>query len=220
VESEHSNGFHAPQEATRILGEAIDFARQGQTTLRPLRRAAGGPAPVTLEALVQNRHLFLRFLEKRVGDRATAEDILQEGFGRAAARIEDLREGDSVTAWFFRILRNAVVDHYRRHAASQRALEAFGRELEKAQPGTDVHDAVCQCVTRLAATLKPEYAEALARIEIEGVSVAAFAAEQGITANNAAVRVFRARQALRKQVLQSCGACAAAGCGDCHCRSS
>lgn len=28
--SENSNGFHAPQEAARILGEAIDFARQGQ----------------------------------------------------------------------------------------------------------------------------------------------------------------------------------------------
>ena len=37
VESENSNGFHAPQEATRILGEAIDLLRQGQLTLRPLR---------------------------------------------------------------------------------------------------------------------------------------------------------------------------------------
>ena len=27
-------GFHAPQEAARILGEAIDFARQGQIALR------------------------------------------------------------------------------------------------------------------------------------------------------------------------------------------
>ncbi len=36
VESENSNGFHAPQEATRILGEAIDAARKGQVALRPL----------------------------------------------------------------------------------------------------------------------------------------------------------------------------------------
>jgi nitrite reductase (cytochrome c-552) len=26
-------GFHAPQEAARILGEAIDYARQGQLAL-------------------------------------------------------------------------------------------------------------------------------------------------------------------------------------------
>ena len=35
VESENSNGFHAPQEAARILGEAIDYLRQGQLALRP-----------------------------------------------------------------------------------------------------------------------------------------------------------------------------------------
>jgi nitrite reductase (cytochrome c-552) len=33
VEAENSTGFHAPQEAARILGEAIDFARQGQLAL-------------------------------------------------------------------------------------------------------------------------------------------------------------------------------------------
>jgi nitrite reductase (cytochrome c-552) len=40
VESENSNGFHAPQEATRILGDAIDLFRQGQLSLRPRRWAA------------------------------------------------------------------------------------------------------------------------------------------------------------------------------------
>jgi nitrite reductase (cytochrome c-552) len=34
VEAENSTGFHAPQEATRILGESIDFSRQGQIALR------------------------------------------------------------------------------------------------------------------------------------------------------------------------------------------
>ena len=33
VSAENSMGFHAPQEAARILGEAIDYARQGQLEL-------------------------------------------------------------------------------------------------------------------------------------------------------------------------------------------
>ncbi|MGE3959004.1 MAG: ammonia-forming cytochrome c nitrite reductase subunit c552 [Vicinamibacterales bacterium] len=37
VESENSNGFHAPEEAARILGDAIDYVRQGQVALRELR---------------------------------------------------------------------------------------------------------------------------------------------------------------------------------------
>lgn len=35
VEAENSTGFHAPQEAARILGLAIDFSRKGQNALRP-----------------------------------------------------------------------------------------------------------------------------------------------------------------------------------------
>jgi len=34
VNAENSMGFHAPQEASRILGEAIDYARQGQLSAR------------------------------------------------------------------------------------------------------------------------------------------------------------------------------------------
>ena len=36
VEAENSTGFHAPQEAARILGESMDLARQGQISLRDL----------------------------------------------------------------------------------------------------------------------------------------------------------------------------------------
>jgi RNA polymerase sigma-70 factor (ECF subfamily) len=44
-----------------------------------------------------------------------------------------------------------------------------------------------------------------------------FAGEAGITADNASVRVFRAREALRKQVKTSCGPCADHGCLECSC---
>ena len=37
VEAENSTGFHAPQEAGRILAESIDYARQGQLALRDAR---------------------------------------------------------------------------------------------------------------------------------------------------------------------------------------
>jgi nitrite reductase (cytochrome c-552) len=36
IEAENSMGFHAPQEAARILAESIDFSRRGQLTLRPV----------------------------------------------------------------------------------------------------------------------------------------------------------------------------------------
>jgi hypothetical protein len=44
-----------------------------------------------------------------------------------------------------------------------------------------------------------------------------YAAEAGISSSNAGVRVFRAREALRRQVVLSCGTCATHGCFDCSC---
>lgn len=38
IESENSTGFHAPQEAARILGESINFSRKGQVSLRGVTR--------------------------------------------------------------------------------------------------------------------------------------------------------------------------------------
>lgn len=49
IAAENSMGFHAPQDAARILGEAIDYARQGQLAVaaRPLPQAPATPAPST-----------------------------------------------------------------------------------------------------------------------------------------------------------------------------
>lgn len=41
VEAENSTGFHAPQEAARILGESIDFSRKAQNALHGSKSAAG-----------------------------------------------------------------------------------------------------------------------------------------------------------------------------------
>lgn len=169
--------------------------------------------------LVENHRQFLGFLEKRLNDRALAEDVLQDAFVKSIEKGEALRDEDSSIAWFYRMLRNAVIDQYRRSGTRNRALEGLAREMEgSVEPPPELHGAICGCVSRLATTLKPEYAQAIQRVEVDGVAVQDYASEAGITSNNAAVRVFRAREALRKQVKASCGTCAEHGCLDCMCK--
>ncbi|HSN24958.1 MAG TPA: sigma-70 family RNA polymerase sigma factor [Kofleriaceae bacterium] len=167
-------------------------------------------------ALVANHREFLAFVEKRVGNRATAEEILQDAFVRSMDKLDSVRE--TAIGWFYRVLRNAIIDHFRRNAAAARRHEAYAREA-------DAHDdelerVVCRCVAQLADTLKPEYAAALRRVEVDGLSVKDYADEAGISSNNAGVRIFRAREALRKQVARACGTCATHGCLDCSCDAS
>jgi RNA polymerase sigma-70 factor (ECF subfamily) len=44
-----------------------------------------------------------------------------------------------------------------------------------------------------------------------------YAVEAGMTANAAGVRLFRAREALKRRLVESCGTCADHGCLDCRC---
>jgi RNA polymerase sigma factor (sigma-70 family) len=171
-----------------------------------------------VDKLVGNHRQFLGFLERRLGSREDAEDILQAAFVKGIERGDSVRDGESGVAWFYRMLRNAVVDHHRRRGAAGRAMDAFARELDEAvEPAADVVKSVCACVRSLSDTLKPEYGDAIRRIDVEGMSVQSYAAEIGIAPNNAAVRVHRAREALRKRVKASCGTCADHGCLDCTC---
>ena len=174
-------------------------------------------SPEVVAVLVENHRRFLGFLEKRVGSREVAEDLLQETFVRGLPRAGQLRDEESVIAWFYRALRNALVDYYRKRAAESRALEGVARENSELIDDPELMDAVCKCAGSLLSTLQKPYAEALKEVDLGGRSVADYAKAAGITANNASVRLHRAREALRKSVVKCCGTCADHGCLDCSC---
>lgn len=57
VEAENSTGFHAPQEAMRILTESVDFSRKGQNSLKMLKtlQASNPGATPALRGAAANR---------------------------------------------------------------------------------------------------------------------------------------------------------------------
>lgn len=171
-------------------------------------------------ALVENYTRFLRFLQHRVGSREVAEDLLQDAFVRGIGRAASIRDDESVTAWFYRVLRNAVADHYRRQAVEARAhgrAAAIEDPFEEG-PDAELRDEICGCIAGLVDTLKPEYARALRRVDLDDAPLREWAAEEGITPNNAAVRLHRSRAALKRQVTRACGTCADHDCLDCRCK--
>ena len=178
--------------------------------------AADHPAPV--ETLLENHRAFLRYLERRVGDRALAEDILQDAFAKVVARPEQAPADEAIVPWFYRTLRNAAVDsfggvalltaHTRRSRASLKPTKRPGRDGDgdlrvRVSPGCDVEAGICGGAQA---------------IEVAGTPVKAYAEQKGLSSSNAGVRVFRAREALKKRVTESCGTCAEHGCLNCTCK--
>lgn len=178
-----------------------------------------GLTPEAITRLVEGRQQFLSFLEKRVQSKAAAEDILQAAFVRSLEKGGSVRDEESVVAWFYRVLRNAIIDYYRQRGSAERVSERLAAHLQDHQEPDDLFKGeICQCVTALLENVKPEYRDAIQTIDLDEGSLADLAAKASITANNAAVRVHRAREALRKQLVSACGICATHGCIDCHCK--
>lgn len=172
------------------------------------------PTAEVIATLVANHRAFLAFVQRRVGTRDIAEEILQNAFVKNVDKFDTVRE--TAVGWFYKVLRNAIIDYRRRKTVADKRLESYASETN-IEEDDELHGVVCKCVAELASTLKPEYADALRMIEVEGVSVKDYADQIGISSSNAGVRVFRAREALRKQVVRSCGTCADHGCLDCTC---
>ena len=205
-----------------MIANAMTATAQSVVPAAAEAQAGGGAAapmaPPALAVLVENRARFLAFLEKRVGGRDAAEEILQQAYVRGMDRGGGLRAGESAVAWFYRLLRNVLADHWRRCDSERRALAAYAAETTVAAPDDGaLLEAVCGCVSGLVDTLKPDLANIIRGVDLDGSPLRDYAARAGITANNAAVRLHRARQALGRQLRRTCAAGSVAALRDCDC---
>lgn len=167
---------------------------------------------------MEHRTELLAYLRKQGASDAQAEDLLQSALLRGLEPWAVPPAPDKLLPWFYRVLRNALVDQARRASAAGRALERYANE--PADEAETENRRVCRCTLNVMASLKPEYSRLIQRVDIEGISVEDAAQEIGITANNASVRLHRARRALKERLEAFCGQCATGGgrCGDCYCQ--
>lgn len=176
----------------------------------------------SLKNLLEERAGFLAFVKRRVRDPGLAEDILQTAYVRALESSATVRDNTSIVAWFYAVLRNAVIDHFRRRAAEITAYTQLAQDLalqeDAVQPNPLARTFVCGCIEQVLPLLRPAYAELLREVDLNEMPLTDFAGRHRLTPGNAAVRAHRARAALRKQLALTCGACSLYACLDCICK--
>jgi RNA polymerase sigma-70 factor (ECF subfamily) len=179
------------------------------------------PSSSAVDVLVDNHRRLLAFVERRVGTREAAEEILQGAFVRAVERISELRDEEKALPWFYQLLRNAIAGHFRSLGAERKALEVLEPRTEEGAAQEELlQGVVCECLHDLLGNLKDDYADILRVVDLGERDVGSYSRRQGITANNARVRLHRARAALRRELEKTCRTCTEHGCLDCSCRPS
>jgi RNA polymerase sigma factor (sigma-70 family) len=170
------------------------------------------------DILLRNRGKLLGFIQKRVSDPDLAEDVLQEGLLKAIQSAGDLRDEDRLLPWFYQILNHAIIDTYRKRSTETKYLEAYAREADlEASPEEEAE--LCECFRELLPSIKPEYAELIEQLELQPGDPGQLAEQLQIQPNNLKVRRYRARQALKQRLEETCRMCAVHGCLDCTCQS-
>ncbi|WP_369053961.1 sigma-70 family RNA polymerase sigma factor [Kineococcus terrestris] len=158
---------------------------------------------------------LLAFAVNALGDRAAAEDALQETFVRAwRARERYARDEGSVRTWLFAIARNVVVDAHRARQRRPRpvdpatAAEPAGGAAPAAAtlpgvvPGV-VRDPAAASVDRLLvhealARLSPEHRQVVVAVHLRGAGYQELSAVTGVPVATLRTRMHHALKALRR----------------------
>lgn len=168
--------------------------------------------------LLAHRDKLLGFIRSKVSDPQAAEDILHDSLIKAMSSLSQLEDEEKLVSWFYQLVRNAIIDRYRRKQTEDKYLDKYARDTTVFSTPEEQAN-VCACFREMIPGLKDEYREMIESVELGEADPKQVAAELGITANNLKVRRHRARQKLKEQLVETCGECAARGCVDCTCQA-
>jgi RNA polymerase sigma-70 factor (ECF subfamily) len=143
-----------------------------------------------------------QFIQRRVSDPHSAEDILQDVFLKIHTHIDTLRTQERLTSWIYQITRNAIADYYRVQRPTAELAETIAVVDDLVDD--DVVRELLPCVSAMVAALPETYREALRLTEYQGLSQKALSERLGISFSGAKSRVQRARAKIKEQLLDCC----------------
>jgi RNA polymerase sigma-70 factor (ECF subfamily) len=161
-----------------------------------VRRARDGD-PAAFEALV-DRHYpdCLRYAFRMLGDRADAEEAVQDAFVRAHRSLGRYREQDRFRVWLLRILANRCRTRAAATRRRLRLLDAFAASMDGKAVAPQANGGFGRAVQRALAALPPEQREAFLLKHVEELSYEEIARITGAGLSALRMRVKRARERL------------------------
>jgi RNA polymerase sigma-70 factor (ECF subfamily) len=149
-----------------------------------------------------------RYLERMVGNRATADDLLQETLLRIARGLPSFEGRSSVKTWAFTIATRIATDYFRRPDTRAKIVE-MDSATEIPDPEVDsedrlVIDEMNSCVREVIDSLPEDYRAALVLHDLQGLTAAATAEACNCSLATAKIRIHRARARLRDALNAEC----------------
>jgi RNA polymerase sigma-70 factor (ECF subfamily) len=136
-----------------------------------------------------------RYARSMLGDRAAADDLVQDTLERAWARLQQWRAGSDMRAWLFGIMHNLRVDQLRRPRLTTRSIDEDDFEVPTRPTQTD--ELELRDIESALGHLPDEQREILLLVALEEMGYADIAAALGIPIGTVMSRLSRGRERLR-----------------------
>jgi RNA polymerase sigma factor (sigma-70 family) len=143
-----------------------------------------------------------RYARALVGDRSTADDLVQDTLERAWAKLHLYRRGTDLRAWLFTVMHNVHVNRVRATRLTD-PLEDEMPELAQRAPQGDA--LLVRDLDRAIARLPAEQRAVLLLVTLEEMSYEEVARTLGIPIGTVMSRLSRAREKLRALMLGQSG---------------
>jgi RNA polymerase sigma factor (sigma-70 family) len=150
------------------------------------------------ERLVELIPRLRRYARALVGDRAAADDLVQDTLERAWAKLHLYRRGTDLRAWLFTVMHNVHVNKVRATRATD-PLEDEMPELAQRAPQGDA--LMVRDLDRSISRLPAEQRSVLLLVTLEDMSYDEVARTLGIPIGTVMSRLSRAREKLRAMML-------------------
>jgi RNA polymerase sigma-70 factor (ECF subfamily) len=139
-----------------------------------------------------------RYARALVGDRATADDLVQDTLERAWAKLHLYRRGTDLRAWLFTVMHNVHVNRVR----ASRITDPLEDEMpELAQRASQGDALLVRDLDRAITRLPNEQRAVLLLVTLEEMSYEQVARTLGIPIGTVMSRLSRAREKLRAMML-------------------
>ena len=146
------------------------------------------------QSLIELIPRLRRYARALVGDRATADDLVQDTLERAWSKLHLYRRGTDLRAWLFTVMHNVHVNRVR----ASRPTEPLEDEMpELAQRATQGDSLLVRDLERGIAALPLAQREVLLLVALEDLSYDETARSLGIPIGTVMSRLARAREKLR-----------------------
>ena len=143
-----------------------------------------------------------KYAHTLVKSSADADDLLQEAIERALHNSRSFKEGSNLNAWLNRIIKNIFLDEQKSHRVSRTTLvgsDEAGVLSNSSRGGSMAIEKIEIAEIQSFLFTLPEAERTIVMLWAEGYSYEEIAAELGITRNNAAVILCRARKVLHER---------------------